>query len=99
MADRLTGSTDDLARALEALDRVEKVASAPAMRRTAAESGTAEDGAELRAEIRRLTEENESLRSRLSELEQSESNVKREAAQLAGQVDRALEQLDLIEKG
>lgn len=99
MADRLTGSTDDLARALEALDRVEKVASAPAMRRTAAESGAAGDGAELRAEIRRLTEENESLRARLSELERSESNVKREAAELAGQVDRALEQLDLIEKG
>lgn len=99
MADRLTGSGDDLARALEALDRVEKAVPAATMRRTAAESGGTDNAPDLRAENQRLAAENESLRTRLSELEQGEAAVKREAAQLAGRVDRALEQLDLIEKG
>lgn len=99
MADRLTGSRDDLARALAALERVENFAAQPTMRRTAAESAPADDAAGMQAEIKRLSGENESLRTRLSELERIEADLKREAVQLAGQVDRALEQLDLIEKG
>jgi MoxR-like ATPase len=99
MAERLTSSGDDLARALEALTRVEKAVPDTSMRRTAAEIGGAESAPEMQAEIDRLTAENESLRSRLSTVESGGSAVKREAAQLAVRVDRALEQLDLIEKG
>lgn len=99
MSDRLTGSADDLARALQALERVEKAVPEATMRRTAAESDGGENASALQVEIKRLTEENESLRARLSDLENGETAVKREAAMLAGRVDRVLEQLDLIEKG
>ncbi len=55
------------------------------MRRTDAQAADAPVDPEIMAEVERLRDENESL--------------KREALKLAGQVDRALEQLSLIEKG
>lgn len=99
MIERLTSSRDDLERALEALARVEKAVPDASMRRTAAELTGTGSTAELQAKIDRLALENESLKSRLSELEAGDAAVKREAAQLAVRVDRALDQLDLIEKG
>lgn len=89
----------ELDRAIQALARIEKSAPLITMRRTAAESAGDEDWAALQAEISRLQAENDSLREQLSRSGSGDDSIRREAARLAQQVDRALEQLDLIEKG
>ncbi|WP_417516338.1 hypothetical protein [Minwuia sp.] len=73
------------ARVMSALERLEKAGADASMRRTDAQAADAPVDPEIMAEVERLRDENESL--------------KREALKLAGQVDRALEQLSLIEKG
>ena len=89
----------DLTRALEALSRLEKAIPAATMRRTAAESGGSGVAGAASEEIAQLRAENESLRAELNQLRDAGATVRQDAAQMAAQVERALDQLDLIEKG
>lgn len=90
---------NELDRAIQALARIEQAAPLAAMRRTGAEPSDSAEQEKLRAEVSRLQAENDSLREQLSRSGSGDDSIRREAARLAQQVDRALEQLDLIEKG
>ena len=89
----------DLTRALEALSRLEKAIPAGSMRRTAAESGRESASGAVSDEIAQLRAENESLRAELDRRRDADATVRQDAAQMAAQVERALDQLDRIEKG
>lgn len=100
MTDRSDNGASDIVRALEALARIENADLPAAMRRTDAEPAPDAAAAALSEENARLKAENESLRQKLAGINSGEDNsIRRDAAMLARRVDRALEQLDLIEKG
>lgn len=104
MSDQRAENRDPWDRIGAAIERLEQAGAAGIVRRTAAESATPD--APDSGEVSRLNSENESLRSdnadlsaRLAEREATIERLRREAARMAGQVDKALEQLALIEKG
>lgn len=99
MNDLRPRNSDPWERIASAIERLEQAGSANVVRRTAAESTGSDARAQLTAEIDALKGDNAELRNRLAEREAVIERLRREAARMAGQVDRALEQLSLIEKG
>ncbi|PJK31035.1 hypothetical protein [Minwuia thermotolerans] len=99
MNDLRPRNSDPWERIASAIERLEQAGSADVVRRTAAESSDGDARARLAAEVEALKGDNAELRDRLAEREATVERLRREAARMAGQVDRALEQLSLIEKG
>lgn len=85
-------SGDPWARIEAAVARLDRLTAGDNMRRTAA------DTAALAAEVERLKQENDELRQQLEAAEARNLATRRRASQMAGQVDRALDQLDLAMK-
>lgn len=82
-----------LARIEAALDRLDRLAEAGSLRRTAAESG------ENDSDSMRLQAENEDLKARLSALDSREVSRRAAINDITGRVDRAIGNLDTVLKG